>query len=316
MMRRIGLLALLFPALLAAQGPQQVQPRIFVTRTADLKFGTVLLRKGPASMVMAPDGTRIPSGDLSLGPGVTSPAAFELQGPPNLKFTVHVSPEAVQLRQGVKHLLPVQTFTYSLPEERWEFDANGRARIQVGATLNLPALPRVGIYAEPQVTLRIHTPGLPPAFTTFAINVQIQANLKLSQIAPMSLGDIVAGGSGGRILLKPSGTRQILEGSGLRLMGGTSASPGVFQLDGALPGGISVTLPPFVLLNGAGTPLRLEDLTWNWTGGDEDRRACDHDDDDAEGGPRRLSVGGTLVINPNQAPGPYSGTYLVSLHYN
>jgi hypothetical protein len=121
----------------------------------------------------------------------------------------------------------------------------------------------------------------------------------VNETMPMSFAAVAPPPSGGAIMLTTAGR---INSTGGFIFRGTPA-PGVFQARGVANHPTSVSFSSGALVTGPGPAMRLGAFTNNAPASFD--------------GAARLSfaVGATLVINPNQTPGQYIGTYAVTVNF-
>jgi Domain of unknown function (DUF4402) len=119
------------------------------------------------------------------------------------------------------------------------------------------------------------------------------------ETAPMSFAAVAPPPGGGTIVLTPAGTISSPGGFAFR---GTPV-PGAFHARGAPNYPASVSLSTGNLVTGPGPAMRLAAFTGN---------VAPTFDGAAD---LTFAVGAALTINPNQAPGQYTGTYAVTVNY-
>ena len=121
----------------------------------------------------------------------------------------------------------------------------------------------------------------------------------VTEAVPMSFAAVAPPPSGGPIVLTTAGTIRSSRGFVFR---GTPV-PGTFNARGLPHHPASVSFSSGNLVTGPGTAMRLRPFTSN---------AVPTFDGTAS---LNFAVGATLVINPNQAPGRYNGTYAVTVNF-
>ncbi|KEO75910.1 DUF4402 domain-containing protein [Anditalea andensis] len=146
------------------------------------------------------------------------------------------------------------------------------------------------------------------ATATATASAQIIAPIAIEQIADMNFGEIVATTAGGTVVLSAEGIRTE---AGVQLPANTgTVSAASFTVTGSEDYAYGVTLPDagYEIITGEGGENQVMTLT-DWT---SDTTGV------LTGGTETLSVGATLNILPNQAPGAYIGDspFSVSVVYN
>jgi hypothetical protein len=123
--------------------------------------------------------------------------------------------------------------------------------------------------------------------------------IAVSETLPMSFAAVAPPASGGAIVLTTAGA--VRTDSGFVVHG--TPVPGTFAARGIANHPASVSFSSGALVTGPGPAMRLGALTSNApTSFDESARLS-------------FAVGATLVINPNQTPGQYTGTYAVTVNF-
>jgi hypothetical protein len=121
----------------------------------------------------------------------------------------------------------------------------------------------------------------------------------VTETAPMSFAAVAPPPGGGMIVLTPAGT--ISSASGFVFHG--TPSPGAFHARGAPNYPASISLSSGNTVTGPGPAMRFATFM--------SRTPATFDSTAA----LNIAVGATLIVNPNQAPGDYSGTYAVTVNY-
>jgi uncharacterized protein DUF4402 len=144
--------------------------------------------------------------------------------------------------------------------------------------------------------------GMPVALATTErgrASATIAQGIVVTETVPMSFAAVAPPPLGGAIVLTTAGTLTSAAGFVFR---GTPA-PGTFNARGVPNHPTSVTFSTGSLVTGPGPAMRLGAFTNN---------AAPTFDSTAS---MNFAVGATLVINPNQTPGEYSGTYAVTVNF-
>jgi len=171
---------------------------------------------------------------------------------------------------------------------------------------------------DQESTMSAKSPGRSSAFAAAALALVVGAPVALAttergratativhaimvtEAVPMSFAAVAPPSSGGAIVLTTSGA---ISGSGGFIFRGRP-TPGAFDARGMPNHPASVSFSSGNLVTGPGPAMRLGAFTTNNAAPVFDSAA-------------RLSfaVGATLVINPNQTPGQYTGTYAVTVNF-
>lgn len=143
----------------------------------------------------------------------------------------------------------------------------------------------------------------PRAGAMATASAQIYQPISLQKATDLAFGGIIASPLAGRVVLAPDGTRSASGGAVLAASSGVSAA--ALRVAGEPNTGFTLGLPASLLLQAGGDQLTVEGFT---TGAGSTRL-------DASG---RLEVrlGATLNVAPQQAPGLYAGSFLVTVAYN
>lgn len=121
-----------------------IQP-IEINKVADLRFGNIAAGTAAGAVIIAASGDRSYTGDVRLiaAGDDSSPASFELTGYPDAAFTISL-PMSIMIATGV-HEMEVIGFESSLGNSSI-LNSLGEASLQVGATLNVEANQKAGLY--------------------------------------------------------------------------------------------------------------------------------------------------------------------------
>lgn len=292
----------LFLALSLLQAAPPPPAAVTVQRLQDLDFGCALMGQGSGTLILNPDGARLPQGDLRVGKGQPQAAVFLLTGPPFAPFEVRVDPSLIPIPSSSGHLRAAE-FRITTGGLRGMLDGTGRARITLGALLEVAAGTPPGVYRGPMVQLLLVIAGQPPASTWFQIRVCLESKLVLRVLQPLEFGHLLPGRRPGRIILDPAGMRSSPDPEGPLPLGGKVTAAQI-QVQGTPGRSITIRLPDRVFLQGPGEALQLSGFASRPSG-----QALLSD------GTCRIAVGGALAIQPNQAPGLYSGFFEVTVAY-
>ncbi len=136
---------------------------------------------------------------------------------------------------------------------------------------------------------------------TGSANVTLLEEIQFAVLLEMDFGRIATNNAGGVVELSPStGTRDC--GAGLTCVGGFSFSRLSLSGSDAL---VRVTFQPEFELTGPGDPMRVEP---SFPGGSGAVVPLTD-------GSATFDFGAKLFINPGQASGQYSGTFIVNVNY-
>ena len=155
------------------------------------------------------------------------------------------------------------------------------------------------------IILSFSTEGMAQATATFTASVTIIQPIGITNTANMNFANLDAK-SGGTVILGSDNTRS--SQGDVALADGNTVSAATFEVTGQAGYTYSITLPnsDHVLTNGTDNII-IRDFTSSLK--DEGALAL---------GSQTLSIGASLDINPNQAPGNYTspGGFNVCVNYN
>lgn len=131
------------------------------------------------------------------------------------------------------------------------------------------------------------------------------AEIAISNNSPLAFGSFAAG-SGGTVTVSPSG---MCSGSGDVIVVIADCAAAEFTVTGDPNFTYFIDLPAdnFVTLTGPGSDMSITQFTSNPAGANGQLGA---------GGSQNLTVGGTLNVGNNQAPGSYTGNFTIIVDYN
>jgi len=134
---------------------------------------------------------------------------------------------------------------------------------------------------------------------TTSATVEIAAPIAITQTAALAFGNLGPSGTSGTATVAPGASSVSVTG-GVSDLGGTVSSA-AYNVTGASGADYSVSIPATISLDSGGNSMTLT-LSENSSG-------------TLTGGSESFSVGGSLAIAANQAPGSYSGTFAVTVNY-
>jgi hypothetical protein len=112
---------------------------------SNLAFGSLSTGARPGALVLDPDGNRRASGGVTVQAGATSsPADFLVFGMPRAGFSIS-APAVLWVNDSQGHKMRVDRFRISSGSVS-TFDATGRRRLNMGATLHVQANQPEGPY--------------------------------------------------------------------------------------------------------------------------------------------------------------------------
>jgi hypothetical protein len=290
-MIRTILCAALLATTLAAE-----KPALVLERLSDLDFGSVVEAETGGSLTLDPEGGAPRAQGLVPGSGACHPARFHLQGPPLTPFTLGFASETLGGRAGAR----VGRFQAG---RSLAFDGAGRALVQVGATLELPAGVGTGPLLPGMALLTLRCPGLASVSVPFAVRGRVLASLKAEERAALDFGRLLAPETEGWLRLEPTGATWPAGGGRVATL--KPGSPGCFQVLGEDGAQVQVQLPRAATLHGPGGALELTGFS---SDADDDRLVL-------RGGRAELRIGATLKVPARVPPGNYQGTYQVTFVY-
>jgi spore coat protein U-like protein len=132
-----------------------------------------------------------------------------------------------------------------------------------------------------------------------------QASVAIENVQSLSFGNFVAG-NGGSVTVSTNGNRNA---GGVVLIPSSQGTAAQFTVSGDPNATYTIQLPgnDVVSLTESGNGMFVNNFTSTPSGAGGQLGA---------GGSQALSVGGTLNVGSDQAPGSYSGTFSVTVSYN
>lgn len=121
---------------------------ISISKTADMNFGNIAVSTGSGgTVILAPGGSRTPSGGVSLPATTGSPSAasFTVTGEGSYTYAITLPSSAVSIDDNASHTMDVTAFT-STPTPTGTL-SSGTQTLNVGATLTVGAAQAVGTYS-------------------------------------------------------------------------------------------------------------------------------------------------------------------------
>jgi hypothetical protein len=308
-MNRPILFRIMFGALACA--PAFCQPRpaqIDIQVVQPMTFGGLLVSPFGGSVTLTEDGALIPDGG-GVVPSTQPPCAearLRLTGPPGSAFTLKLDPSSPVLGAASGAPIRLAEFRCSLPGFRGTFDATGQAEVKLGGRLDIPAGTAPGFYRATQVKVQLqvfNTPGSGVVNMPFMISALVRAPLFLNATGELDFGSLIPGTQHGVFEVLPTGGHRTRHTTGPNLFKG-QPGPATFQLLGPIGTSYSIQLPQRIQLMGLGQPLRVEGFTCSVaTNGI------------LPAGGLTFGVGAGLVVPPEQVPGVYRGTFMVTVNY-
>jgi len=119
-----------------------------VNKSVDLAFGNISTNGSAGTVLVGTDGTRIPTGGITLPVAAGSPtaASFVVTGSPNYTYSISLTGSPIMLT-GATEGVTVGTFV-SNPASTGKLAAAGTQTVSVGATLNLSTSTVAGSYTN------------------------------------------------------------------------------------------------------------------------------------------------------------------------
>ncbi len=121
---------------------------ISIAKTIDMNFGNVAVSATAGTVVLAPAGTRTPTGGVTLPvtAGTVTAASFTVTGTAGYTYAITLPTTAVTLINGTFNMTAA-AFT-STPTTTGTLSAGGTQTLNVGATLAVAASQAAGLYAS------------------------------------------------------------------------------------------------------------------------------------------------------------------------
>lgn len=121
---------------------------ITITKTVDMNFGNVAVSASSGTVVLTPEGTRSPTGGVTLPvtAGTITAASFTVTGSPSYTYSISLPASPITITDGAGHNMSVGTFT-STPTPTGLLTA-GTQTLTVGATLSVGASQVAGAYTS------------------------------------------------------------------------------------------------------------------------------------------------------------------------
>ncbi|MCX6249490.1 MAG: DUF4402 domain-containing protein [Bacteroidetes bacterium] len=120
---------------------------IAITKTVDMNFGNVAVSSSLGTVILAPAGTRTPTGGVTLPAtnGTVAAASFSITGAPNYTYSISLPTSNIVVYNGPNNTMQVNAFT-STPTPTGTLDGFGNQTLNVGATLNVAGSQNAGTY--------------------------------------------------------------------------------------------------------------------------------------------------------------------------
>ncbi|MFO7851954.1 MAG: DUF4402 domain-containing protein [Bacteroidota bacterium] len=130
---------------------------IAIAKDTDMNFGNIAVVATGGTVVLAPDGTRTPSGDVTLPavPGTVTAATFTVSGEDNFTYSIELPSASITITNGTDNMT-VDTWT-SDPTPTGTLDGTtGEQTLSVGATLNVAGGESSGEYTGGPFTVTVN----------------------------------------------------------------------------------------------------------------------------------------------------------------
>lgn len=158
---------------------------------------------------------------------------------------------------------------------------------------------RSSAFAAGALALLLGTPAALATTEKGRATATIVQAIVVTEAVPMSFAAVAPPATGGAIVLTTAGS---ISGAGGFIFRGRP-SPGAFNAHGMPNHPTSVSFSSGNLVTGPGPAMRLGAFTNNAAAAFDSAAKLN------------FAVGATLVINPNQTPGRYTGTYAVTVNF-
>ena len=151
------------------------------------------------------------------------------------------------------------------------------------------------------------------AFSQFTANTSANATatvvtpIAISKTTDLAFGTFTVGALGGNLQVTTASVR--VPGADITILGTSTATAAAFNVTGTTGATYAITLPAdgtVTIANGAIT-MAVNSFVSNPAVGSNPALAA---------GANALLVGATLVVSASQAPGPYTGSFSVTVGYN
>ncbi|HYC03521.1 MAG TPA: DUF4402 domain-containing protein [Azospirillaceae bacterium] len=143
------------------------------------------------------------------------------------------------------------------------------------------------------------------ATANFNATAMIIGPINVAPVTQLSFGSLFAGASAGTVTIDASGNRNT---SGGVTAGGGSVSAASFTISGQASQAYTITLPAATNLTSGANTMPISIAAADLSGGSTTRVT------DA-GGNDSFSLGGTLSVGANQAPGSYAATLTITVNH-
>lgn len=145
----------------------------------------------------------------------------------------------------------------------------------------------------------------PSASALAVVRATIQVPISITKMSDLNFGTVIATPTAGRVTLDPLGVRTVVGGVVLAYTSVFGVSAAAFQVNGEPNTTFNVILPVSAQMVFGTNSMTVDSFV---TDGAPYKLSVN--------GGQRLSVGATMGVGANQAPGTYSGSFAVTVAYN
>jgi hypothetical protein len=134
------------PNTASANATAKILAALTITKNADLSFGTMTIPTAATTVIVAPDGTRTSTGNITLlaQAPLTTASSYSVTGDAGATYTITL-PVSTTILNGSQQMT-VNTFTSSKTNNGSTIGTGGTDSFTVGATLNLSNAQASGTY--------------------------------------------------------------------------------------------------------------------------------------------------------------------------
>lgn len=273
----------------------------------DMNFGDLLL-DGRGGSVALTEKNELVCYTTAVKPSLRSrtwEARFTLRGEPKARYALRLEPEQPFLLAKGGGKLRIASFVYQSGALKGHFNDQGEAELRLGAKLDIPVSAPPGLYVHSAIRLSLMTKDLSTvsASELFAVKVSIKPILQIRNTSCLDFGNLIPGTITGAYRVDANGVGSDPGGAGIRQFRGRPQAA-VFEVSGTPGTEYRIELPRMILLQGPGKALKVQAFE--------------------AGSPLTgimpasgfiFRVGASLAVPPDQAPGRYSGEFLVTINY-
>lgn len=289
--------------LIAVPAPAQVR----ITKSRDLRFGTLVSGAGAGSLTLDPDGKVQADGLYAGQQEPRGPAVFLLEGPAHQPFTVELAARVFVPRPQGDLILERFQPALRTGDPNLAFNGDGQAELRVGATLRAPG-PGTGVLPGHQMELKVTCRGA-SARALFQLQGRVLRPLQVQAAGALEFGRFLVPAAEAQVTLDPGRGARTLDGGGAAVLIGRAGAPGRFRIEGEPWAKVSVELPSVGrkwFLKGPGEPIEIFQFR---TDPASDALSLDGN------GKGLVKVGASLRLGRDQKPGAYEAYYTVVFNY-